>query len=72
MLPDCTQETTSDRQELARTFLKLANSEYQKHRQHRGYYARIAKQHGLTNQEIADAYGITEAAVRTLIKRAGK
>jgi DNA-binding transcriptional regulator LsrR (DeoR family) len=71
MLPDCTQETTRDRQELARTFLKLANSEYQKHRQHRGYYAAIAKQHGLTNQEIADAYGITEAAVRTLIKRAG-
>jgi len=72
MLPDCTPSTTSDRRELARTFLKLANSEYQKHRQHRGYYATIAKQHGLTNQEIADAYGITEAAVRTLIKRAAQ
>lgn len=70
MLPDCTPNNKGDRQELAREFLKLANSEYQKHRQHRGYYATIAKRHGLTNQDIADAYGITEAAVRTLIKRA--
>jgi DNA-binding transcriptional regulator LsrR (DeoR family) len=72
MIPDCTPAVTGERRELARTFLTLANDEYQKHRQHRGYYARIAKQHGLTNQEIADAYGVTEAAVRTLIKRAGK
>lgn len=71
MITDCTPADTS-RQAIARTFLKLANDEYQKHRHHRGYYARIAKQHGLTNQEIADAYGITEAAVRTLIKRAGQ
>ena len=69
MLPDCTQEADT-LQQLARTFLALANAEYQKHRAHRGYYAKIAKQHGLTNQEIADAYGITEAAVRAIIKRA--
>lgn len=42
------------------------------HREHRAYYARIAREHGLTHQEIADAYGITEAAVRGLIKRAAK
>ena len=72
MLPDCTPAAKGERREIARTFLTLANDEYQKHRSHRGYYARIAKQHGLTNQEIADAYGITEAAVRTLIKRAAK
>jgi DNA-binding transcriptional regulator LsrR (DeoR family) len=61
-----------DRKTIARTFLQLANSEYQKHRAHRGYYARIAREHGLTNQDIADEYGITEAAVRALIKRAAK
>ena len=72
MLPDCTPAATGERRELARTFLTLANDEYQKHKAHRGYYASIAKRHGLTNQEIADAYGITEAAVRTLIKRAAK
>jgi DNA-binding transcriptional regulator LsrR (DeoR family) len=70
MLPDCTPSTTGDRQELARTFLKLANDSYQQHKLHRGYYARIAREHGLTHQEIANAYGITEAAVRGLIARA--
>lgn len=63
---------TDSRKEIARTFLSLANDEYQQHQTHRGYYARIAKEHGLTNQEIADAYGITEAAVRGLIRRAVK
>jgi DNA-binding transcriptional regulator LsrR (DeoR family) len=72
MLPDCTPSNTGDLRDIARTFLTLANSDYQQHRSLRGYYARIAKQHGLTNQEIADAYGITEAAVRTLIKRAAQ
>jgi len=72
MLPDVTPTPTSSRQVIARTFLGLANAEYQAHRTHRGYYARIAKDHGLTNQEIADVYGITEAAVRALIKRAVK
>jgi DNA-binding transcriptional regulator LsrR (DeoR family) len=72
MIPDCTPSTTESRRQLARTFLELANTEYQRHKHHRGYYARIARDHGLTHQEIADAYGITEAAVRGLITRAGK
>jgi len=62
----------TDRKEIARTFLKLASEQYQEHRRHRAYYARIAKSHGLTNQDIADEYGITEAAVRAMIRRAGK
>ena len=72
MLADSTPTPASSRPDLARTFLRLANAEYQQHRQHRGYYARIAKEHGLTNQEIANTYGITEAAVRALIKRSVK
>jgi len=72
MLPDAAPTVTSDRKDLARTFLKLANGQYQEHRQHRAYYARIAREHGLTHQDIADEYGITEAAVRALIKRAAK
>jgi DNA-binding transcriptional regulator LsrR (DeoR family) len=70
MLPDAAPKQAGDRKQIARTFLQLANSEYQTHRAHRGYYARIAREHGLTNQDIADEYGITEAAVRALIKRA--
>jgi len=72
MLPDDAPTPTSGRKDLARTFLRLANGQYQDHREHRAYYARIAKEHGLTNQDIADEYGITEAAVRAMIQRAGK
>ena len=61
-----------DRKELAQTFLKLANDQYQQHRLHRAHYARIAREHGLTNQDIADAYGVTETAIRSLLKRAAK
>lgn len=69
MLPDA---APSDRKMIARTFLKLANDEYQTRRDHRAYFARIAKAHGLTNQDIANEYGVTEAAVRAMIQRAGK
>ena len=69
MLSDAAPTPASD---LARQFLHLANEEYQIRRRNRGYFARLAKDYGLTNQEIADVYGITEAAVRALIKRAGK
>jgi DNA-binding transcriptional regulator LsrR (DeoR family) len=61
-----------DRKEIARTFLKLASEHYQEHRRHRAYYARIAREHGLTNQDIANEYGITEAAVRQMISRAAR
>jgi hypothetical protein len=61
-----------DRKEIARTFLRLASAQYQEHRQHRAYYARIAREHGLTNQDIADEYGVTEAAVRQMIQRAAE
>lgn len=72
MLSDAAPTSASARKDIARTFLRLANEEYQTRRQHRGYFARLAKTHGLTNQDIADEYGITEAAVRAMIQRAGK
>lgn len=72
MLPDAAPNVTSDRKTIAREFLKLANADYRRVCDQRGYYATIARQHGLTNQDIADEYGITEAAVRAIIKRAGK
>lgn len=61
-----------DRKEIARTFLRLANGEYQARKERRAYFATLAKSHGLTNQDIANEYGITEAAVRAMIKTAGK
>lgn len=70
MLSDVAPASTSNRKEIARTFLRLANGQFQEHRRHRAYYARIAREHGLTHQDIADEYGITEAAVRAMIKAA--
>ncbi len=64
------QETS--RKEIARTFLELANSSYQEQRKHRPYYARIARTHGLTNQEIGEAYGVSEAAIRQMLNKGNK
>lgn len=61
-----------DTKDLDRTFLALANEAYQESRQNRVKYAQLAREYGLTNQEIADCYGITEAAVRQMLKRASK
>jgi len=69
MLPDAAPTVTSDRKTIAREFLRLAHADYQRISHLRGYYATIARRHGLTNQDIADEYEITEAAVRAIIKR---
>lgn len=63
---------TLDRKEIARTFLRLAHSEYKTRRSNRAYFATLAREHGLTNQDIATEYEMTEAAVRAMIKTAGK
>ena len=60
-----------DRAALAREFLRMANQNYREHYAQRVYFATIARRHGLTNREIADAYGITEGAVRHMLKQAG-
>ena len=59
-----------DRTVLAREFLRMAHKNYQTHYAQRVYFATIARRHGLTNREIAEAYGITEGAVRHMLKRA--
>jgi DNA-binding transcriptional regulator LsrR (DeoR family) len=60
----------NDPKELPRTFLAHAEYAYKESRQNRVKYAQLARESGLTNQEIADEYGITEAAVRAMLKRA--
>jgi DNA-binding transcriptional regulator LsrR (DeoR family) len=67
-----TSRTQKDTNELDRTFLGLANDAYQESKDNRVKFAQIAREAGLTNQEIADAYGITEGAVRQMLKRASK
>lgn len=58
-------------QDLALTALKTCAEDYSRARQARIQVAQAARRAGLTNQQIADAYGITESAVRGLLKRAG-
>lgn len=59
-----------DRVRFAQEFLRLAHENYRTHYAQRVYFARLARQYGLSNQAIADAYGITEAAVRAMLRRA--
>ena len=59
-----------DHAALAREFLRMANQNYREHYAQRVYFATIARRHGLTHREIAEAYGITEGAVRYMLKQA--
>ena len=72
MISDVAPGSANSCKEIARMFLGLANAEYQSRKERRGYFAQLAKQYGLTNQDIANEYGITEAAVRAMIRRAAK
>ena len=59
-----------NRAALAREFLRMAHQNYQTHYAQRIYFARISREHGLTNKEIADAYEMTESGVRKMLERA--
>lgn len=69
MVPNNTQ--TTDRRDLAREFLRRAQDDYERARDTRTQLAALARAHGLTNQQIANAYGVTEGAIRAMIKRTG-
>ena len=63
-------DTTPKEVESLKNFLRSENAAYRDRVSRRKLFAKIAKSQGLTNQEIADIYGVTEGAVRALIKRA--
>lgn len=56
---------------LAIDYLKLVAADMRHIASLRVDYMRLARQYGVTNQQIGDALGITEAAVRALLKRHG-
>lgn len=65
-------------QDLALTYLRMAAERHRTNTDavkvsdaHRAYFATIARRHGITLQRIADEYGITESAVRAMLKRNG-
>ena len=62
--------TELGQKDLAHIFLKLISEQYQEACRHRVEYARWARRSGLTYREIAGYYGVSEDAIRKMLKRA--
>ena len=56
-------------QDFAIYYLEIAQKDFEHAKHMRLYYARNARTHGITNQQIADIYGITESGVRKMLQR---
>lgn len=52
-------------------FLAVLRQQQETTRLSRIHYMRLARQHGATNFEIGSELGVSEAAVRAMLKRAG-
>ena len=57
------------RHHLAVEYLKMAHKNYRDQYAQRVYFARLAREHGATWREIADAYEVTEGAIRHMLKK---
>lgn len=57
--------------DFATFFLETAQRDYEHALHMRIYYAKNARKHGITNKRIGQIYGLTEGAIRKMIKRAG-
>ena len=58
-------------QDYALQFLQFAAEDYTESIDRREYYAVAARRLGISHQQIATIYGLTEGAVRAMLKRAG-
>lgn len=57
-------------QDYALQFLRYAAEDYTQSIDRREYYAVAARRLGISYQQIADIYGLTEGAIRAMVKRA--
>jgi DNA-directed RNA polymerase sigma subunit (sigma70/sigma32) len=57
----------SDHKTACRVFLELAADDLEKAKRTRDHYAGLARRYGLTNAEIGEALGISEARVRQIV-----
>ncbi|WKK11940.1 hypothetical protein QYN14_25680 [Rhodococcus ruber] len=66
-----TTSTSSELRDRALEILDVLRQRQETNRLHRVHYMQLARQYGCTNQQIGDALGVSEAAVRAMLKRAG-
>ena len=57
-----------DHAALAREFLRMAHQNYQTHYAQRVYFARISREHGLTNREIAETAHLSTHTIESHTK----
>lgn len=76
MIVSSPDTTGLDRKGLARSYVQMAaekhkaiQAELEASTANRARFAALARQHGVTYREIAECYGVTEGAVRQLLKK---
>lgn len=67
IVPEATDSAADELKKHAVAYLELTRKQGEAFTQNRTYYSGLAKKYGLTNQEIGDLLGITEARVRQLV-----
>lgn len=70
MIPAASDKSTNERQ-YALEMLDVIRKRQHEIRYHKLYYARIAREHGATYDEIGEALGVTGAGIRKMLYRAG-
>lgn len=63
------KDERTGRQALALHLLDLTREESARAKRNRIYYAGLARDNGITNQQIGDKLGVTETAIRLMLKR---
>lgn len=62
---------THTARQLAVELLTVHRDAIAREKRTRAYLIRVSRHHGLTNQDIADILGLSEAGVRRIVERAG-
>ena len=66
-IADKSAEEVATLQSIATTYLELTRTHFEKAKSLRVYYAQLGREYGLTNQQIGDSLGLTEARIRQLL-----
>ena len=66
-IADKSPEEVATLQGIATTYLELTRTHFEKAKSLRVHYAQLGREYGLTNQQIGDSLGITEARIRQIL-----